>query len=79
MHCTAHGKAHSFCSGQTGSGKTFTMMGAADEAGRLDRHQRGLIPRVLEYLFVSLAKEEKRVIFVFIFHVTLLLHMTCSM
>ena len=35
-----------FAYGQTGSGKTFTMTGGTDSY-----HQRGLIPRIISYLF----------------------------
>lgn len=43
------------CYGQTGSGKTFTMFGQTSddtESGptRSANHNRGLVPRVLEYL-----------------------------
>ncbi|OQS04309.1 kinesin, partial [Thraustotheca clavata] len=39
-----------FAYGQTGSGKTFTMLGEEDQAGRANLN-KGLVPRVLEYLF----------------------------
>lgn len=40
-----------FCYGQTGSGKTFTMMGADIEDARL----KGLIPRITQQIFASIA------------------------
>ncbi|EQC37648.1 kinesin family member 15 [Saprolegnia diclina VS20] len=39
-----------FAYGQTGSGKTFTMLGEEDQRGRPNVN-KGLVPRVLEYLF----------------------------
>lgn len=40
-----------FCYGQTGSGKTFTMMGTNIE----DDKMKGLIPRITEQIFASIA------------------------
>lgn len=40
-----------FAYGQTGSGKTFTIQGALTENGELIHENRGLIPRIFEYLF----------------------------
>lgn len=51
---------------QTGSGKTYTMFGPnVDSAGAhgvdgAPDEQRGLVPRVLEYLFAHVAREERR-------------------
>ena len=41
-----------FAYGQTGSGKTYTIMGPRCSDGSSD--QRGLLPRVLQYLFDSI-------------------------
>lgn len=52
---------------QTGSGKTYTMFGpnVNDAAGPTAAdgapdEQRGLVPRVLEYLFAHVARERRR-------------------
>lgn len=44
--------------GQTGAGKTYTMMGKGfgEDDTRDDHHQRGIQPRVLEYLFENIAR-----------------------
>lgn len=44
---------------KTGSGKTYTMFGPNADAAAGDE-QRGLVPRVLEYLFAHVAREERR-------------------
>ncbi|GAB5033314.1 kinesin-like protein kif15 [Nannochloropsis oceanica] len=49
-----------FCYGQTGSGKTYTMFGPNVDACDSGDDQRGLVPRVLEYLFAHVAREERR-------------------
>lgn len=49
-----------FCYGQTGSGKTYTMFGPNVDACGSDDEHRGLVPRVLEYLFAHVAREERR-------------------
>ena len=50
------------CYGQTGTGKTFTMFGQQavdDTSDRPDLNQnRGLVPRVLEYLWTEINKSE---------------------
>ena len=45
-----------FAYGQTGSGKTYTMLGPQDDTltGQFDPVRKGLIPRILEYLFCDL-------------------------
>lgn len=50
-----------FCYGQTGSGKTFTMSGSGiDQILILDSWQeRGIIPRVLQYIFDEIDKRKK--------------------
>ena len=40
-----------FCYGQTSSGKTFTMEGVHD-----NKELRGIIPRMMEYIFESISK-----------------------
>lgn len=50
-----------FAYGQTGSGKTYTMYGpaaAADERG--GAATRGLTPRVLDYIFAWMARDERK-------------------
>lgn len=46
-----------FCYGQTGSGKTFTMMGSDIE----DDQMKGLIPRITEQIFASIAGADANV------------------
>lgn len=48
-----------FAYGQTGSGKTFTMQGLLTDSGDLVYEHRGLIPRVLEYLFAQIKDRQK--------------------
>ena len=49
-------------SGQTGAGKTYTMHGPNMEAADCHTNeQRGLLPRVLEYLFAQIAREQRKV------------------
>ncbi|CAM9349556.1 unnamed protein product, partial [Phaeothamnion confervicola] len=51
-----------FCYGQTGAGKTYTLFGpdaALDSSdATLVREQRGLVPRVLEFLFSTIAQRQ---------------------
>eukprot|EP00033_Pygsuia_biforma_P004538 GCRY01004978.1.p1 GENE.GCRY01004978.1~~GCRY01004978.1.p1 ORF type:complete len:973 (-),score=344.18 GCRY01004978.1:243-3161(-) len=49
-----------FCYGKTGSGKTYTMMGKEGKLHRSTRAHWGLVPRIMQYLFDSVAiqKEE---------------------
>lgn len=42
------------------SGKTYTMFGPNVDACDSGDDQRGLVPRVLEYLFAHVAREERR-------------------
>jgi len=43
-----------FAYGQTGSGKTHTMLGDIDELAERPSHQRGMTPRIFEYLFARI-------------------------
>eukprot|EP00123_Amoebidium_parasiticum_P016526 comp23476_c0_seq2/m.39246 comp23476_c0_seq2/g.39246 ORF comp23476_c0_seq2/g.39246 comp23476_c0_seq2/m.39246 type:complete len:720 (-) comp23476_c0_seq2:15-2174(-) len=45
--------------GQTGAGKTYTMMGLSDGQGDITSEVRGLIPRLLEYLFHVIQHQRK--------------------
>jgi kinesin family protein 15 len=64
----AYGNIPSFFSiypsGQTGSGKTFTILGSENpiqsNTETVDS-SRGLIPRILEYLFCLISREERNV------------------
>ena len=51
--------------GQTGSGKTFTILGSDNpiQTNEAIDSSRGLIPRILEYLFCLISREERNVIF----------------
>jgi kinesin family member 15 len=54
-----------FAYGQTGSGKTYTMQGVDDFSDASDltncsSEQRGLIPRVFEYLFALIARNARK-------------------
>jgi Tfp pilus assembly pilus retraction ATPase PilT len=49
-----------FAYGQTGSGKTFTMQGPL-ELNEANWEERGLIPRILEYLFDKISEIEAEV------------------
>ncbi len=44
------------CFSQTGSGKTHTMLGDIDNLDKLPSENRGMIPRVFEYLFARIRK-----------------------
>jgi DNA repair exonuclease SbcCD ATPase subunit len=48
-----------FAYGQTGSGKTFTIQGALTDKGEEIHEIRGLIPRVLEYIFHLMNKRQR--------------------
>lgn len=48
-----------FAYGQTGSGKTYTMLGDIHDLGYRPSPQRGMAPRVFEYLFSRIQQEEK--------------------
>ena len=60
-HCLAGYNSSVFCYGQTGSGKTHTMMGSIGrEADGGLSPGCGLIPRVFESLFTSVAQREQQ-------------------
>ncbi len=44
------------CFSQTGSGKTHTMLGDIDNLDKMPSENRGMIPRVFEYLFARIHK-----------------------
>jgi hypothetical protein len=46
-----HGLTYSLALQQTGSGKTHTMLGDIDHLGDKPSDNRGMTPRVFEYLF----------------------------
>ncbi|KAG0577882.1 hypothetical protein KC19_5G188700 [Ceratodon purpureus] len=48
-----------FAYGQTGSGKTHTMLGDIDDLAYRPSHQRGMTPRIFEYLFTRIQQEEQ--------------------
>ncbi|KAL8170416.1 hypothetical protein V2J09_022220 [Rumex salicifolius] len=48
-----------FAYGQTGSGKTFTMVGDIDDLEFKPSLQRGMTPRIFEYLFARIRAEEE--------------------
>eukprot|EP01018_Ginkgo_biloba_P023736 Gb_23969 [translate_table: standard] len=48
-----------FAYGQTGSGKTHTMLGDIEDADHKPSANRGMTPRVFEYLFTRIRKEEE--------------------
>nr|AMS24235.1 kinesin 12-Ia protein [Marsilea vestita] len=48
-----------FAYGQTGSGKTFTMLGDLEGADHRPSKNRGMTPRVFEYLFAKIEQEEE--------------------
>ncbi|KAL7104710.1 hypothetical protein ACP275_07G001000 [Erythranthe tilingii] len=48
-----------FAYGQTGSGKTYTMMGEIDKMDGKLSDDCGITPRVFEYLFTRITKEEE--------------------
>ncbi|KAJ7542095.1 hypothetical protein O6H91_10G089700 [Diphasiastrum complanatum] len=48
-----------FAYGQTGSGKTHTMLGDIEALDQRPSKDRGVIPRVFEYLFVRIKMEEE--------------------
>ncbi|XP_020108284.1 kinesin-like protein KIN-12E isoform X1 [Ananas comosus] len=49
-----------FAYGQTGSGKTYTMMGEVHEMDNSLCEDRGITPRIFEYLFMQIREEEER-------------------
>ncbi|XP_073045648.1 kinesin-like protein KIN-12D [Primulina eburnea] len=48
-----------FAYGQTGSGKTYTMLGDTEELEVKPRPNRGMTPRVFEFLFARIRAEEE--------------------
>ncbi|MCO5566578.1 hypothetical protein L7F22_020255 [Adiantum nelumboides] len=48
-----------FAYGQTGSGKTHTMLGDIDELDQRPSDDRGMTPRIFEYLFGQISLEER--------------------
>ncbi|KAL8047444.1 hypothetical protein ABFX02_07G000900 [Erythranthe guttata] len=48
-----------FAYGQTGSGKTYTMMGEIDKMDGKLSDDCGITPRIFEYLFTRITKEEE--------------------
>ncbi|CAM6100965.1 unnamed protein product [Calypogeia fissa] len=48
-----------FAYGQTGSGKTHTMLGDTENLDRSPSENRGMTPRVFEYLFARIRKEQE--------------------
>ncbi|KAK9795952.1 hypothetical protein WJX73_003914 [Symbiochloris irregularis] len=54
-NCLAGYNSSIYAYGQTGSGKTFTMLGDLN-----DPEDRGLAPRIFEYLFLRIAEEEDK-------------------
>ncbi|CAM6127967.1 unnamed protein product [Calypogeia fissa] len=48
-----------FAYGQTGSGKTHTMLGDIENLDRIPSENRGMTPRVFEYLFARIRKEQE--------------------
>jgi len=48
-----------FAYGQTGSGKTHTMLGDIDELAYQPSEERGMTPRIFEYLFARIKQEEE--------------------
>ncbi|XP_072997764.1 kinesin-like protein KIN-12E isoform X6 [Typha latifolia] len=48
-----------FAYGQTGSGKTYTMMGELRDLDNTPSNDRGMTPRIFEYLFTRIREEEE--------------------
>ncbi|XVF67637.1 hypothetical protein PTKIN_Ptkin10aG0137300 [Pterospermum kingtungense] len=48
-----------FAYGQTGSGKTYTMLGEMEDLEAKPSPQRGMIPRIFEFLFARIQAEEE--------------------
>ncbi|KAL2457752.1 Phragmoplast orienting kinesin 2 [Forsythia ovata] len=48
-----------FAYGQTGSGKTYTMLGGIEELGVNPSPNRGMTPRIFEFLFARIRAEEE--------------------
>ncbi|KAG0605936.1 hypothetical protein M758_9G099600 [Ceratodon purpureus] len=58
-NCMAGYNSCMFCYGQTGSGKTHTMLGDIVDLEHRPSDDRGITPRVFEYLFSRIQKEEE--------------------
>ncbi|XP_024380241.1 uncharacterized protein [Physcomitrium patens] len=58
-NCMAGYNSCMFCYGQTGSGKTYTMLGDIVDLEHRPSDNRGITPRVFEYLFSRIQKEEE--------------------
>eukprot|EP00798_Chlamydomonas_sp_ICE-L_P005743 gene5742-6036_t len=57
-HCLTGYNSSIFAYGQTGAGKTHTMLGEISASNEEQSVQRGLTPRVFDYLFEKIAQEE---------------------
>nr|XP_024401389.1 kinesin-like protein KIN-12G isoform X7 [Physcomitrium patens] len=57
-NCMAGNNSCVFAYGQTGSGKTHTMLGDVGDFDRQPNENRGMTPRVFEYLFKKIHEEE---------------------
>uniref|UniRef100_A0A7I4FAR1 Kinesin motor domain-containing protein n=1 Tax=Physcomitrium patens TaxID=3218 RepID=A0A7I4FAR1_PHYPA len=58
-NCMAGYNSCMFCYGQTGSGKTHTMLGDIEDLENQPSESRGITPRVFEYLFSRIKREEE--------------------
>ncbi|CAK9265534.1 unnamed protein product [Sphagnum jensenii] len=58
-NCMAGYNSCMFAYGQTGSGKTHTMLGDIDDLFHQPSDNRGITPRIFEYLFARILKEEE--------------------
>jgi kinesin family protein 15 len=59
-NCVRGYNSSMFAYGQTGSGKTHTMLGDIDDLAYRPSHQRGMTPRIFEYLFARIQEVSKR-------------------
>ncbi|KAH9532376.1 hypothetical protein CY35_19G090000 [Sphagnum magellanicum] len=58
-NCLAGYNSCMFAYGQTGSGKTHTMLGDIKDVFHQPSDDRGMTPRIFEYLFARIIKEEQ--------------------
>ncbi|CAK9869214.1 unnamed protein product [Sphagnum jensenii] len=58
-NCMAGYNSSMFAYGQTGSGKTHTMLGDIDNLAYRPSEQRGMTPRIFEYMFSRILAEEQ--------------------
>ncbi|KAG0565723.1 hypothetical protein KC19_7G010200 [Ceratodon purpureus] len=58
-NCMAGYNSCMFAYGQTGSGKTHTMLGDIGDVDQQPNENRGMTPRVFEYLFAKIQQEEE--------------------